>query len=137
MARSPATSKKGVGVTTPLIVVFSWRASFAAALINPSRVAVGATGSLAFHCAWASFHDGLGFSRHIVCRWNTGCGGPSSPVGGSTWHTVGVDVAGLQLGFVGAGPLGGVPPTGLNCAKPSNCWSGYPFCAQYCRMAPK
>ena len=58
----------------------------------------GETESLAFQSPWLSPHEGLGFSTHIVLKWNDCTGGPTSPVAGSTWHEVAVEVTGLHPG---------------------------------------
>src|SRR5581483_6313873 len=121
MTRSPNVSKKIGDIL---------RESCAAAQTKPSSVAVGETGLFKFHPTWLSFHEGLGFSRHMVFKWYDCTAGLAL----SIVQSLGYGNAGSHPGLVGGGPEGLLRG---NCGKPSNGWSGYPLSAQYCRNAPK
>src|SRR2546430_10048398 len=94
------------------------RESWPAAQTNPSKVAVGETGLVRFHPTCDSFHEGLGFSTHVVCKWYDCTFGLLLS---NTQSFPGKGKAGSHPGFVGGGPDGELVG---NCGKPSNCWSG-------------
>jgi hypothetical protein len=120
MARTPFVSINCGIVPFPTGARESW----AVVQTNPSKVGfiVASVGSLKFQSTWLSFHDGLGFSTHMVCRWNevTGCVGSHMQSGEVLAGEV-KGSAGLQPGFEAAGPCSGaMPDAGLNCGNPSN-----------------
>src|SRR5215472_15565176 len=112
MARFPSVSLKGGEFV---------RASVAELLTNPSSVAPPDVGVPRLKSTWASFHDGEGFSMHMVCRWKTG-----------TW---GLLV--LPTHTLGGGNAGSHPGLEAVNGKPSNCWAGKPLADQKALSRPK